>query len=802
AIGIGANTAIFSVMNALVLRQLPIDRPSETYFLERTGLGERNLRFSYPMLGELQAAVPEVQIAAMTGMARFQLTMDEGAEFAFGQLVSGNWFDVAGVRAGAGRVLHASDNETLDAHPVVVLSDAFWTRRFGRSPAVVGRTLLVNGTPMTVVGVAAPGFFGLTVGQSVDLWMPIVMQHALHHAGNASTEGESDTSKPWPPQREIRWLTFFMRVPDPTPLPPALARLDATYRRPIEERAAKRADAQERAYMLREHVGVLPAARGLSDLRETYTRPLAVLMTTVAIVLLIACANLASLLLARSAAREREFSLRLSIGARRGRLIRQLLTESVLLSTLGGAVGLVVATWGSRALLRLASSSATGIPLDVSLDWTLVAFTLGVSLITGLAFGLAPALRLSRSDLGGVLRGAGRVVGAGGGRWSIGRLLIVGQVALSLVLLVGALLFLGTVRNLLSTPTGFDQQVLSARFDPRASGKREAELAGLYLRLLEEVRRIPGARSVSLALSGPVTGAMNISSIDVEGRAESVGDDDSARFEYVGPDYLRTVGIPLARGRDFGPTDTATAPKAALVNETFVRYFFGDANPIGKRFGFDSDADFTIVGVVRDALVDGVRSAPPRQAYLLLAQHPEVFVRNVYVRTDGPAATLKPLLARAIAAADGDLAIREVVTLAELAERYVTSERLVSSLTSAFAMLAIGVACLGLFGTVAYSVARRTNELGVRIALGATPAGVRWMVLREILILVAAGCLAGTIVALFALRGIASLLYGLAPHDPVSIAAAIAALLAMGLISGLVPAWRASRVDPLTALRT
>lgn len=804
AIGIGANAALFNVINALLLRTLPIARPAEIYLLNHAGFDEPNLRFSVPALEALRTSAPEASFAAMTPLTRFQVTAGGGAEFALGQLVTGNWFDVAGVGADTGRLFGPADDVTVDGHPVLVLSDAYWARRFGRDPGVIGRTLTMNGVPFTIIGVAEAGFFGFTVGQSPDLWAPASMQHALRYAGNARMDGDITPDAPWRGQRYIHWLHVVARV-DARRFPAATEAAAAGHRRELEEQLAPVTDPQAREYRLRERLEWLSGAQGLSDVRDNFSRPLGVLMATVALVLLVACANLASLLLARSASRQREFSLRLSLGAARWRLVRQLLTESLLLSGLGGLLGLSIAVWGSRALLSLAATGAAAIPLDVAPDWRLLAFTGGVSMATGLAFGLVPALRFSRAGLGDGLRGAGRVVGRPGGRGPlpIGRLLIVAQVALALVLLTGAVLFMRTLANLVRADAGFDRErVVTARIDPRSSGIGIEALPALYASILDHARGIPGVGSASLALSGPVTGSQSVSGIEAAGRERVLGVADDAREDFVSQDFLNTVGIPMLRGRPFAATDVAGAPLVAIVNETFARHFFGNEDPIGKRFGYDSAYDRVVIGVVRDAHIDGIRSDVPRLAYYPLAQHPRMFARNVYVRTSGGGVgQIKSALERAVAAAHADLAIREVVTLGELSARTVARERLVSQLTAAFAGLALGVACLGLFGTLSYSVARRTNEIGVRLALGASRTGVLWLVLGEVLALLGAGTAAGLVLAVAALRSVDSLLYGLTATDPASLASAVAALVGVGLAASLWPAWRAARVSPAAALR-
>jgi predicted permease len=686
--------------------------------------------------------------------------------------------------------------------PAAVLSHRIWTQRFAESADMIGSTVRVNGVPVTVIGVAAPDFEGLTVGERIDAWLPISLQHDLTWQFNASFQG-GDGQKPWTPQEGIAWLIVVARLPAPVRAT-AETRLIAAMNQDIERRIANVADEAQKAYARREHLEFQAGARGLSSLREDFSDPLYVLLATTGVVLLIGCANLASLLLARGTSRSREFALRLSLGARRGRLVRQMLTESVALSCLGGAVALGVAVWGSAALLRLASASGRGIPLNVALDWRLLAFTALVSVLTGLAFGLTPALRLSRASLADAMKPGGRVTGDPRRAAPIpfSRILVAGQVALSLTLLVGAMLFLRTFDNLLRVAPGFDDaRIVSARFDPRLARISAEHMPALYERLLAEARRLPGVEMASLAMAGAVTGSNRISGFVAAGQPRRRGQDGVAREEFVGPDYFRLMGMPIVRGRDFAPEDAARNPGVVLINETMARAYFGDADPIGKRIGYDEAAGMEIVGVVRDALIDGLREPSPRMVYHDLRNHPEEVARNLYVRVSGPSAGTKADLEQAVTRAEPDLAIREVVTLQELMARTVSNERLMSRLTGAFGLLAVLVACVGLYGTISYSVVRRTSEIGVRIALGASPGRVMRHVLGETAWLVGVGSVAGLGVAIVTLRYTQTMLYGLSSHDPLTLAGSVFALGAVGLLAGLIPARRAARVDPLTALR-
>lgn len=601
ALGIGANGAIFSVIQALILRPLPIASADDVSFLNRTGFEEPNLLFSHPMLLRFEREIPTVAFAAMSSTTSLQLTTGADVELTTGQLVSGDWFALLGVGAAAGRVLAASDDEKIGGGPVAVLSHGAWTRIFARDPTVVGRTIRINGLPMTVVGVAAEGFAGLMVGQAIDVWAPLAMQHDLRYFGNASNTN-GDLAQPWVPQDAVQWLTLIARAPQ-TVRAAGLARIDAVYRQDLQERSASITDPVARDRAMREHVELLSGARGLSPLRDTMSRALLILMGAVGLLLLVACANLANLLLARSASRASEFAVRLSLGAGRGRLIRQLITESVMPACLGGLLGLVVAYWSGRALLRLASSTSRPIPLDLPLDWTFAAFGLGLALLTGMLFGLVPALRLSRVNVTSDLKSARRVIGAERARrFPASSLLVTAQVALSLTLLIGAVLFVRTFQNLVATDLGFDrEEVLSARFNPRLAGIDPPSLPALYERLLTQAHAIPGARAAALAMSGPVTGSNRTGCcILIDGQPNELGAAASVREDFVTDEYFDVFGAPLLRGRAFGPQDDPDGAGVAIVNEAFVRRFFGDADPIGRRIGY-GDPTNTIVGVVPNA---------------------------------------------------------------------------------------------------------------------------------------------------------------------------------------------------------
>jgi len=802
ALGIGANTAVWTILDALMRQSLPIERPDELHAVRRADQPDEDYLNSFQRFQRLQAVMPDPQqLTAMSALARMYATTGDQPEPALAQLVTGNWFRTLRVGASAGRVIELDDDRVLDAGAVAVLSDAFWSRRFGRDPRIVGTTIRLNGIPLRVIGVAQRGFQGLTVGSSVDLWVPLSMQHSLRYIGNYSAH-DADIEKAWAPQDGIQWLILLARVPATSAVRIAGA-LDRQVRSDLEQQVAT-ADSVDRAYRLREHVTLQPIPRGVSPLREQFKDPLRVLMASVGLVLLIACGNLAGLLLARSSARSHEVAVRISLGARRGRLVRQVLTESLTIAVLGGALGLIVARWGSAMLLRVASSGSRPVPLDVSNDARIIGFALLVSVVTGLLVGAFPAVRVSRFGLYDAFRGAGRVMGGRSShRLPLGRVLVMSQIALSLVLVVTAGVFVRTLRNLLVIDPGYEREhVVVARLDVRAAGYDSAQLPALYDRLLGAAAAIPGVRSASLSLNAVAGGGTRTSGFVVPGRTLPPGESSSAQENYVTPDYFNTIGMTVVAGRAFTRADKVGAPNVAIVSESMARHFFGTDRVVGSRFGYGTPPEFEVVGVVRDARVNALREAAPRLVFRPLAQGPREYVTSVEVRVAGAREPVTASLRNAIRQVDPMLPLRDISPLSDLLERGLTSERLVARLAGSFGVLALLLAAIGLYGVMGYSVSRRTNEMGVRLALGASPAGVRLLVLRESLLTSAAGVVLG-LVLLLPVQGVTGrLVYGVSPRDPATVVLGTTLLLAATAVAAFVPAWRASRIDPVDAIRS
>ncbi len=820
ALGIGANTAIFTLLDRVVLRRLPVARPAELYVLgSRSGMGtmrsdgvpDRDTSlFSYPLYQDLRRhSAPSARLRrddVFSGLAAVSsfpvnayLSPDgsprpggRGAavEKAEARLVSGDFFAVLGVPAILGRTLGRDDNRTPGAHPVAVVSHGFWTRRLGRDPDVVGRTLHLNGGEYTVLGVAAPEFFGVTVGHSTDLWVPLAMQAQL-------MRGPSDLE-----DRNTMWLRLLGRRRPDVPPAQAAARIDELFHRLLIAEAGAEVTAQIRAEVGKLTIELVPFAKGFSRLRSRYSRPLVLLMTVVGLVLLIACANVGNLQLARAAKRSREMAVRLALGAGRRRLLRQLLTESLVLALLGGALGLVVARWTVRLLLGLISGDSP-LPLDVALDLRVLGFTVAASLLTALAFGLAPALQATGVEIGSSL--TRRIGGAGGPRRGgrLRRVLVVSQVAVTLFLLVGAGLFLRSLSNLRSQDPGFRTDgLLLVEIDPQGAGFAEAELPGLYDRLVERIEALPDVESASGSLFALLTGSRWVTDAAVDGFAAG-GDDSLIELTFVTAHYFETVGATLLAGRPLGEGDRSGAPRVAVVNETFARHFFPERSTVGGRFGTEGEAssrEIEIVGMVRDLRSHDLRQDAPRQVYLPVAQQPD-YLGSLEVRTRrDPAAVATPVRSAVAEAAPG-LPVLAVRTLRSQLDRSLRQERLLGSLTGVFALLALLLASIGLYGVLAYGVTQRTHEIGIRMAIGAPRHRVLWMVLGTALGWVGIGVVLGLAAALAAGRLVASLLFGLVPYDPATILLATAALVLVAALAAYLPARRASRLDPLLALR-
>jgi predicted permease len=814
ALGIGGTTAVFTLVNAIVLRTLPVPEPAQLFQAQAhaDGSGHGEL-FSVPTFQHArdQLAGQGVELAAATGITGMQLQPEGEAIGVRGnvQLVSGEFFTLLRAQPELGRLFAPSDNVTVGAHPVVVISDAYWRRAFASAPDVVGRRLLVNGASMTIVGVTRPGFFGTVLSlHGPDAWVPLMMQPSVRYAANASSSDGSDTQKPWPPQSAISWIMIFARVPTGAPAAAATT-LTTLVTREREDALGPHPTEEDRAGVRRVSVTLDSAATGVSGLRNSVSKPLFVLLAMVGALLAIACGNVAGLLLSRAAGREREIAIRLSIGAPRGRIVRQLIAEALLLAVAGGMLGVTFALWARDALLALLVNVGTSsIPpdLNTSLDARVLAFCAVVSTITGLACGVLPALRITRVPVADSLKDQSRgSVGAEGGRrgLALGKALVAAQMAFCLLLLVIAGLFSRSLESLTRADVGFDRaHVLAARVDVQGAGYTPAERQALYARLLDRLQAVPGVRSAAFSMNGPLANSSRTSSMSVEGHQAAPHEDVVTNEETVTDRYFDTVGLRVLDGRGFTAEDRNPALRRSVINATMARRFFPGQSAIGKHWSYgaiDKDA-FTIVGVVEDARYLDIRTAPPNMAYHLAEARPDDVLGDIEIRTAGVPDTLAQTVRDTIAQAEPRLPIVEVVPLSARIDRGTTEDRMVARLTAVFGTLALLLASLGLYGTISYGISRRVSELALRMALGADRRTVLLMVMREALALVVTGLLIGLPMAFAAGRSVAALLFAVNPADPATFAACAAMLLAVAALAAFLPAYRASRIEPMVAL--
>lgn len=792
AIGIGANTAIFSLLNALLLKPLPVQHPDQLVVVNTESLatpGRPFAPFSYPVFREMREK--DTAFSGMFARSGFQASLSGAGqtERVSAEEVSGNFFAVLGVNAQLGRLLTEADDQTPGAHPVAVISFDFWQRRFGGDPRIVGQTIRLNDYPFTIIGVTPDGFHGVEVGSSPDVRIPILMD------GNVRP-------KPGTPIFENRgnmWLGIMARLKPDVSREQAQAATDSVFqiaREPDRRRVTRDTLDTRNGRSIR--IKLDSARTGASNLRG-FAQPLIVLMCLVAIVLLIACLNVANLLLARATARQKEISVRLALGAGRFRLVRQLLTEGFLLSALGSLLGLLFARWGTGVLLGFLPPGRT---LEINPDLRILGFTLAVTLVTGLLFGLAPALQATRPNLIPALKNETIAMLGGGKRWELSRLLVVLQVALSLVLLVGAGLFGRSLRNLKMVDMGYHtDQIVTMALDPAQNGYKLEKLRSFYDQLSERVVALPGVKTTTLARNVPMSGSYSRFGIEVPGYDSRPGEEMAVLLNQVGPQFFATFGTSLLRGREFSKEDTPESPKAVIVNDSLARRFFGNESPLGKRISLEDYKDLEIVGVVANAKYRNLREAPPQTAYIPYSQYPQLVQRILCVRTSSEATSLVAAIRQEVRNLDPNLPVYNVKSFADHIDESVSRERLVALLSSFFGLFALLLASLGLYGVMAYGVGRRTNEIGIRIALGAQRSDVIWQVMRESLLLVAFGVCIGLAAALATSRFVMTLLFDLSPSDPLTLTVATLVMIGVAMLAGYLPARRAARVDPLTALR-
>jgi predicted permease len=805
ALGIGANTAIFGLIDHVMLRLLPVKNPDELTVIRG--------RYSYPRFKVLRdrnnVFASLIGVHVMTDMEA--QTPGESTGRATGELVSGNYFQVLGVRAALGRTLLPEDDLSAESSPVAVISNGYWKRKFGESPEVLGKKIQVKtsqlnggtsgldvygksgtrseeGAVLTIVGVAPPEFFGDTVGASMDVWIPITMQPAVM------------PGRPFLEQDNAVWVNMLGRRKPGLSQTQASAGLIVLWRQILTDAAGSQITEKRRREIAETTLKTESGEKGFGQLRRQFSQPLLMLMTVTGLVMLIACLNVANLLLARAATRRKEIGVRLSLGAGRIRLIRQLLTESLLLSTIGGVVGIAIAYLGTGVLLTLLSE--VGLPLTIPFETDLrtLGFMAAVSVATGVLFGLAPALRATRMTTAETLKDAGR--GPAGSRAGMAKSLVGAQVAVSMLLLIGAGLFLRTLYNLKAQDVGYNPDgLLLLRVDPVSAGYRGDDVGRAMKTLLDRIRATPGVRSATFSENGLFSGSESGEDVDVEGFTPSSDKDRNVRFDQIGPDYFTKIGIPVLLGRDMSERDVPGAPRAAVVNETLAKFYFHGANPIGKHIQAEKFS-LEIVGVVRDVQDHDFRWEPLRRIYVSYFQPIDgITTANFEIRTDGNVGNLNAALRQQVQAVNRNLPILSIKEERQLMDSSIVEERLVAKLSSFFGLLAVILAAIGLYGVMSYAVARRTNEIGIRMALGAAQSNVVGMILREVLLLIAVGGVVGIAAAFAATSLIKSFLFGLAAMDPVSFGGAALLLTLVGALAGYLPARRAAKIDPMIALR-
>jgi predicted permease len=787
-LGIGAGTTIFSFVSALLLKPLPVAEPASVVAVFTSDhSGPRYGWSSYPDYLDFEKTDVFAGLAAHT-VAPLSLTQGGHTDRVFGELVTANYFVVAGVGASRGRLLVPEDG-LPGAPPVLVVGDALWRRAFAADPGLVGRSVTLNGQPFSVVGIAPRGFAGMTRGMAVDLWVPVTAPGAIPSADRLDNRGS-------------RWLLVLGR------LKPGVAARDA------EARLAVLAGQLQQAYpdnwtdvrRSRRVISVVPEsqARIFPQARGAVVGFLGLLLAVVGLVLMIACSNVASLLLARAGARRRETAVRLALGASRGRLVRQLLTESLVLSLLAGALGVLLASWATDLLMALRPPVPFPVALDLELDGGVLAFSLTLAILTGLGFGLVPALQASRAELLPALKD--ETPGSGRASAAYRRPLVVAQMAMSAVLLIGAGLFLQSLRNAHAIDPGFDPgHLLLLSTDLRLNGYPEPAGRDFYRRLLERAGALPGARAASLATGVPLGLGSRRRNVAIEGYQPAAGEDMEVHTNSVGPGYFRTMGVALARGRDFGASDGPGAPGVAIVNEAFARRYWPGQDPIGKTLrlgsrGRPAAEPFTVVGLARDGKYVTLGEEPKPFFYVPFLQLYEAEA-VLHVRTQGDPRALVAALRREVQALDPSVPIYDVKTMTDHLGVALLPARLAAGLLGAFGVLAIVLAALGLYGLMAHSVSQRTRELGIRMALGARAADLLSMVLGQGLGLTGLGVAAGLPLAFAVTRLAANLLYGISPTDPLTFTGIALLLAATALLASYVPARRATRVDPIVALR-
>jgi predicted permease len=802
ALGIGANTAIFTLIDQILLRKLPVKNPDELVMLFQRGshngsnMGTR--MHSYPIYQDYQKKAEPLSEVLCRRLAPASISVDNQTERVLAEMVSGNYFTMLGVQPALGRVFNSKDDDQVySGHPVAVLSYDYWHTRFAGNPSVIGKKILVNDAPMEIVGVSAKGFAGLDPAESPQIRVPVLMKEAL----------VPDWGWVHLDDRRTRWVQVFGRLKPGYTVKSAQAPLQGLFTQirsyEMTLPAAKNWTKYSRDQFMKGQLIVEAAAGGFSGLRNDFSTPLIVLMCMVGLVLLIACANVANLLIARAFMRQKEIAVRLSLGASRRRLVRQMLVESLVLSFAGGLVGLGLAFVLTRGLLSLVPSGGQAILVSARPDGRILAFTIGLTFLTGIVFGLLPALRASRPDPWTTLKDTmGSIAGTGGSLF-LRKGLVTAQVALSFLLLFGAGLFVKSLQNLRGTDTGIQlDNLLTFQLAPALSGYTEPRAVQFNRDVLERLRSAAGVKSAAFAAVSLLSGDEWDSSTAVEGHTFADGEDQQAFMNAFSPGYFETMHIPILEGRDFRQSDVVENATVAIVNKRFADHFFPGKSAVGKRLGRgggpNAKLTIEIIGVVADSLYEGPREGVHRQ----------VFVPNwgrgstvYYVRSAVGSSSAFNTIRNEVKQLDATMPVYEMKTLEGQLDETLLTDRLIALLSAGFGLLATILASIGLYGVMAFVVARRRKELGIRLALGAQPGVVIWLVMREVLLLLVIGLAVGIPSAILLGRYVSSVLYGIQPNDPWMAGSTIVLLSLVSGAAGLIPAHRASRIDPILALR-
>ncbi|MDX2150684.1 MAG: ABC transporter permease [Bryobacteraceae bacterium] len=798
ALGIGANTSIFTLMDQVMLRALPVKDPQQLVTLRAPGsqfgmvfCGTQC--FSYPLYQEIQQNNQVFEGVLSYFATSVSFAAGEVTERASAELVTGNYFQLLGLKAAAGRLLTPEDDRTPGGHPVAVFSHGFWQRRFGGNPKIINQTVRVNGQPYTVVGVAPAGFHSARIGQATELFVPITMKAQI----TPQWDGLKD--------RRVIWVEMMARLKPGVSRQQAQASLAPLFKAHLEEdlRLARPRNESFKKRYLSKQLEVHAGYHGYSDYHRQFEKPLWLLMAMVGLVLLIACANVANLLVARAAARQKEMSIRLALGAGRARIASQLVVESLMLSLLGGVGGLLVSAWTTSLLIQFLPFEGLTRTLSSEPDFRVLGFAMAVSVLSGLLFGLVPALQATRPDIIKTIREQASNLSGAMPQVRFRKVLVAAQVSLSLLLLIGAGLFARSLSNLRSLDPGFTtENIMTFSLDPALNGYKPERAHQFHEQLQRNLRTLPGVRNVSMATNPLLADNWSMSTIEVEGYKARDDEDMNPMFNGVLPGFFDTLGMRMLLGRDFTEADRVGTPKVAVVNEKFAKYFFKDGNPIGRRFKTPRSKEWTeIVGVVRDTKHLSLRDEISRFVFYPTAQTESVESVVYYVATTTDPVKVATAMRNEVRRLDAQLPVGDVKTFEKQADESLFLERVIAALSMCFGLLATILAAVGLYGVMAYTVARRTREIGIRMALGAERRQVMWMVMREVAVMAGIGIACALPLAYGLGRYIEAQLHGLKPNDIGVQAAATLTLTLVAILAGYVPGWRATRVDPMVALR-